>query len=277
MVGVVANRLVDPVLTDVSIHTEGDIKLSRMLPSQTTDVFADRDLVLFARYSGHGSGRIIVEGKRRGVPVRWESTASFPDRGRENPFVARLWATQRVGFLSAEKHRNGGNAEIDDEIRSLGERYGIPTEFTSYLVVEPRLAMGGMSGRPTAPARDMQFESAKAASAQRSATNAAMLDSMATVSADRSSEATRRVDGRTFVLRNGAWTDTRFTAGFQKTVIKPFSQAYFDVLDQLPELRAVFALGAHVIVVGKTRAIELRDDGVSELNAAALGALTRSW
>ena len=111
-----------------------------MLPAQPTDIFADRDLVLLARYTGHGTARVVVEGKRRGTPVHWTSTVDFPDRERENPFVARLWATQRVGFLSAEKRKNGGSTEIDDEIRTLGERYGIPTEFTSYLVTEPQLA-----------------------------------------------------------------------------------------------------------------------------------------
>ena len=291
MVGVVADRLVDPVLTDVRVHTEGDIKLSRMLPSQASDIFADRDLVLFARYSGHGSARIVVDGKRRGAPVRWESTVNFPDRERDNPFVARLWATQRVGFLSAEKRKNGGNAEVDDEIRSLGERYGIPTEFTSYLVVEPRVAASGGVGRgpmrlmdavttaaapAAAPARDTRFEAAKSAAAQRAVTNASVLDSMSTVASD-ASGGTRRVDGRTFVLRDGAWTDIRFKPDMRKTSIKPFSKAYFDVLEQLPELRAVFALGDRVIVVGKSSAIELSNSGVSELTPSGLNALAKAW
>jgi len=302
MVGVVAERLVDPVLTDVHVRAEGDVRLARMLPSQSTDIFAERDLVLFARYSGHGSSRIVVEGKRRGQPVHWESTVSFPDRARENPFVARLWATQRVGFLSAEKRKTGGNSEIDEEIRSLGERYGIPTEFTSYLVVEPRLASnpamrrqgiplqqvaptaasGGfvraVPGSAPAPVsmRDVSFEAAKAASAQRAITNAVALDSMAAAT-ERKDSGTRRVDGRTFVLDNGVWTDVRFKPDMPKAVIKPYSKAYFDLVSQLPELRAVFTLGSRVIVVGKACAIELNDAGNAELSASALGALVKAW
>jgi hypothetical protein len=173
MVGVVANRLVDPVMTDVRVRVEGDVKLSKILPAQPTDIFADRDLVLLARYSGSGRGRIIVEGTRRGAPVQFTSTVDFPNRDRQNAFVARLWAAQRVGFLSAEKRRNGGEREVDEEIRMLGERYGIPTEFTSYLVVEPRLGHADRSGlaaewcaQHPAPAcrwtrRDRSVESAK--------------------------------------------------------------------------------------------------------------------
>ena len=151
MVGIVANRLVDPILTDVRVRVDGDARLSKLLPATTSDVFADRDLVLFARYSGHGPSRIIVEGNRRGVPVTWTSAVDFPDRERQNPFVARLWAAQRVGFLSAEKRKNGDSREFDDEIRMLGERYGIPTEFTSYLVTEPQFAVMRTAGGAGAP------------------------------------------------------------------------------------------------------------------------------
>jgi hypothetical protein len=85
------------------------------------------------------------------------------------------------------------------------------------------------------------------------------------------------VDGRTFVLRDAVWTDLRFKPDMQKTVIKAFSKAYFDVVAQLPELRSAFALGSRVIVVGKARAIELSDNGDSDLSAAALAALVKAW
>ena len=299
MVGIVANRLVDPALTDVRIHLEGggDVRLAKMLPAQSSDIFADRDLVVLARYSGHGAVRIVVDGMRHGVPVTWRSETSLPDRDRQNPFVARLWASQRVGFLSAEKRKSGGSSETDDEIRSLGERYGIPTEFTSYLVTEPRFAVNH-SGVPmpmsraagaagsvalqsvvmtSADARTNQFEQAKAASAQRSASSISLVDSLSSFPVLANGAATRRVDGRTFVLRDGVWTDTRFHAGMQVVAIAPFSHAYFDVMDKFPELRAVFALGGKVTVVGRDRAIQVTDAGVAELSAVALAALSKAW
>jgi hypothetical protein len=59
--------------------------------------------------------------------------------------------------------------------------------------------------------------------------------------------------------------------------IKPFSKAYFDVMDQLPELRAVFALGDELTVVGRDRAIALADDDAADLTGAALSGLAKSW
>jgi Ca-activated chloride channel family protein len=300
MVGIVADRLVGPMLTDVHVRVEGDVRLSRMLPGESTDIFADRDLSLVARYSGHGHARVVVEGRRGSTPVTWTSTVDFPDRDRENSFVARLWATQRVGYLSAEKRKYGGSSEIDDEIRALGERYGIPTEFTSYLVTEPqalpvRTAQMGAGGggrgglvptalsAPADAAQRQAFESAKVASAQRSVSNVAAIDSLSRAAGrpmrEDKDEANknRRVDGRTFTLRDGVWTDVRYHAGMQVTTIKPYSKAYFDALQQLPELKSVFALGDRVIVVGKTGAIRVDDTGVAELAPNALVALVRGW
>jgi Ca-activated chloride channel family protein len=295
-VGLVASRLVDPVLTDVRVRVDGDVRVSRMLPMQPIDLFAGQDLVLLARYSGSGRGRVVFEGRRRGEMVRWTSNAEFPDRDRSNPFVARLWATQRVGYLSAEKRKNGGNREIDDEIRQLGERYGIPTEFTSYLVVEPNMVadrvdlrrrqlgtVGAPSAAPApAAAREKNFEEAKMAQLQRAATSLAAVDSSAIVMRDRSADgsAVRSIGGRTFVQRNGTWTDARYRAGdnaIKLVRIKAFSKAYFDLSEQLPELRAIFALGDKVLVMGKAVAIEVTPEGADELSSGEMSRLVRDW
>ena len=255
-----------------------------MLPSQPSDLFADHDLVALARYSGHGQARVIVEGNRRGTPVRWTSTVDFPDRERDNPFVARLWAAQRVGYLSAEKRKHGASQEIDDEIRTLGERYGIPTEFTSYLVTEPqrrrqparhhrpgvgRTADGASRANSASSWRKRRRRSARSATwrcwirsgprRRRRPTRDGWRDAAVN---------TRRVDARTFTLRDGVWTDVRFRTGMETIIIKPYSKAYFDLLTQLPELRSTFALGDRVIVVGKSVAISLDDaKGASEITA----------
>jgi Ca-activated chloride channel family protein len=279
MVGIIADRLVDPVLTDVRIHATNGVTLSKILPAQTADLFADRELVMSARYSGHGQARIVVDGSQRGKPVQWTANVTFPDRDRTDSFVARLWATQRVGYLSAEKRRNGGSAEVDDEIRELGERYGIPTEFTSYLATEPRFAIGRAGSAPTS--RVVSFEQAKAASAQRAARSIAAVDSLSAAIAPRANGAamstTRTVAGRTFTLMGSSWVDLRYRAGMTTTKVAPFSNAYFDLLTRLPELRAVFALGESVTVVGRDRAIVVATGGADNLTNAALSALVAAW
>src|ERR1019366_359878 len=141
------DRLARPVATDVHIHADG-VRLYGLEPQGAVDLFAGQDLVVLARYSGtREDATLVIEGRNSDGPVRWTGHVSFPGHATENAFVARLWAAQRVGYLSAERHRIGGNAELDAELRQLGERYGIPTELTSYLVTEHgALSATGMPG-----------------------------------------------------------------------------------------------------------------------------------
>jgi Ca-activated chloride channel homolog len=140
-VSVVASRLTNPVLTNVRVTADG-VRLLQPQPQGALDLFAGQDLVVLARYRGAGEATVQVEGTSAQGPVRWTTRATFPERARDHAYVARLWATQRVGWLSAERRRHGPSAELDGEIRALGLRYGIPTELSSYLVLEPGMVAG---------------------------------------------------------------------------------------------------------------------------------------
>jgi Ca-activated chloride channel family protein len=279
------------------------VRLIKRHPSDAADIFAGQDYVLLTRYSGSGTSTIRFEGRTASGPVSWSTRVALPSSSRENSFVARLWATQRVGYLSAEKRKNGGSREIDAEIRELGEKYSIPTEFTSYLVLEPGMrrdlatdagsqlnnvvvtgvatqaegrAAGAAAAPPpavSAPSRaNAAFESARTAAKQRSATNMAAVDEMAASSAD-----TRRVGSRTFVLRSGVWTEARRVESMKIVRVQAFSAAYFELMDTIPELREVFALGDRVHVTGREIAIEITSDGSQSLSDSELASIKARW
>src|SRR4029450_8760 len=111
-VTLVASRITSPVVTDVRIRPEG-VRLTRMHPTLPADIFAGQDLILFARFAGSGEGRVIAGGGTPAGPVTWTERVRFPERERRNSFVARLWAAQRAGWLSAERRRNGPSPELD--------------------------------------------------------------------------------------------------------------------------------------------------------------------
>jgi Ca-activated chloride channel family protein len=270
------------------VHADG-VRLLKMHPSGPVDIFAGEDLVLLARYDGSGNATIRFDGQTTSGPVTWTTRAYFPERSRENPFVARLWATQRVGYLSAEKRKNGGSREIDDEIRDLGDRFGIPTEFSSYLVVEPgmnrrQLGSGnvqlgqvvttGMSSTRTAAPAAAPFEAAKTASAQRSATNMSMADAAVSASAGAS---VQRAGNVTLVLRDSVWTDVKYKTTGEMLRVKPYSDAYFKLLELQPDLREPFSVGDRVIVAGRGMAIELTPSGVERLSDRDLAMLRNRW
>ncbi len=300
VVGVVAQRLTSPVATDLRIRAAG-VTLHAVQPAGRLDLFAGQELVVLARYRGAAEqGRITITGQTADGPVTWNATARFPARRSADAFVGRLWATQRVGWLSAERRKNGASREVDDEIRELGERWGIPTELTSYLVLEPGMvanvptprpfdgrarherptaqrvdatsAAGSGAARALVPpaAAPSEFEAAKAAAEMRAARS---LSDMAAMRADERATSTRR-----FALRDGTWVDLRPEAKDARVLrVKPFSEAYFALMERAPELREAFALGERVRVHGRAMTLLLADDGVERLAERDLAAFIRDW
>jgi Ca-activated chloride channel family protein len=283
-VSLVASRLVDPVLTDIRVTADG-VSLNKVLPANGGDLFAGQDLVVLGRYRGTGSGTIRIEGRRNGQPVVWTMRADFPDRQPENGFVARLWAAQRIGFLSAERRRADGSSELDTEIRTLGERFSLPTEFTSYFVREPgnpmmhQARIGGMgagSAAAPAPPAAVQFEAARRAADQRAATTAAALD--ATPERQNGGGTERLVSGHTFRLADGTWTDIQPAGSRKEVTVRAFSKAYFDLLSQIPELKDLLSIGDQVTVVGRGIVISIRTDkGLDTLSQADLKSTIAAW
>lgn len=302
VVGVVAQRLTRPVATDIRIRAQG-VTLHAVQPAGRLDLFAGQELVVLARYRGSAEmGRISITGSTPEGPVTWSATARFPARRTSDAFVGRLWATQRVGWLSAERRKNGASREVDAEIRDLGERWGIPTELTSYLVLEPGMdarvaqgtrlqsqdaarqrAVGGaarselasgttVTANAAAPPSVSQFEEAKAAASMREAR------SLADVAPREDDASVRRTSTRQFVLANGAWVDTRTAAKDARNVrVKPFSAAYFELMDKVQELREAFSLGERVQVHGRAVTVILAADGVERLSTAEVAAISRDW
>lgn len=310
-VGLVASRLTSPVASDlrVSVQCRGDsncVQLVHALPEGPVDLFSGQDLVLLTRYTGSGQARLSFDGRSATGAVHWETNVDFPDHDRDNAFVPRLWATRRIGWLSAERRQHGASPELDDELRTLGERYGIPTELTSYLVQEPQAQLSdngirirGITAMPTpmpssAPAA--KFESARNATAQREAKSIGAMDKMVLSQSvvtgagastpaeklgadvkDARTDAVRRGGDHLFANRDGRWTDVAFKEGMKIVKIKPFTAAYFKVLDAIPELRVSFAVGEKVIVAGKHVAIEVSNDGAEQLGDAELSSLREQW
>jgi Ca-activated chloride channel family protein len=292
-VSVVASRLTNPVVTDMKVYADG-VRLLKTHPSQPSDIFAGQDFVMLTRYDNGQSGatRLHFEGRTANGPVHWTSRVVFPSSARENSFIARLWATQRVGYLSAEKRRHGGSSEVDDEIRQLGEQYGIPTEFSSYLVLEPGMdprrrggnlqlnqaVITGSAGAapPAAPMSVQVFEDARKSASQRAATSLSAADA-ATEGAFARLDATRRAGKRVFALRDSAWTDIALKDSMRRVKIRSYSAAYFAILDALPELREALALGERVVVAGRDIAIEIGPAGVEKMSDREIQDLQSKW
>jgi hypothetical protein len=125
-----------------------------------------------------------------------------------------------------------------------------------------------------AAAPTVQFEAAKSAAAQRSATSLSAADAAAGIREDAN---VRRAGNVTLVLRDGVWTDVRYKKSGTVLQIKPFSDAYFKLIEMVPDLREPFSVGERVIVAGRNMTIELTPSGKDSLTDRDVRLVRDSW
>ena len=276
------NKISAPVLTNITLETgglnTGDVYPATPLP----DLFAGTQLTLVGRYRGDASNlSFTLKGQVNGTEQTFVySGLNFPGRAGGEAFIARLWATRRIGDLLNSIRLNGENKELIDSVVKLSVRYGIITPYTSFLITENDILTA--DGRNRAEAAFQQeaqtlstdktgSAAVSAADASSGLANAAApapaqfaaqptmspsgtmtstIGGEANVGDENVTNPIQTVNDKTFLLQNGVWTDTAFqpdTMQTQKVIF--LSDEYFALLDKTPELAPYFAIGDKVIAV----------------------------
>jgi Ca-activated chloride channel homolog len=293
---VLATRIRFPVLTDLRIGNSA-VRIDEIYPMELPDLFADEELVIVGRYRGAGRANVTVTGRRAGRMETFATTAQFANHSLDNDYIPKIWASRKVGYLAQRIKLHGRNQELIDALRETALRYGILSEYTSYLVQEP------MEGRPLA-ARDLNSPppsapmnqagsvggaraatgqgavvAAEAVRKQREAKTSSEVDAAASM--DRAEERdanTRTVAGRTFRNLNGMWTDAAYRSGSGDVVtIEPFSPAYFALLQAMPELEPYWKAFDRVVVNGRSTSIKLAVGGAKQLDATRMAAIVKGF
>jgi Ca-activated chloride channel family protein len=136
-VGGFYSKIKDPVLSDVSLtFTNPALRVTQMQPAVLPDLFNGDMLVVFGRYSGSGASAARITGTFDGKAHQFTADVDFPAQSPDNAFIARLWATRRVGWLLDEMRMHGESTELRDEVIHLAREFGIVTPYTAYLILE---------------------------------------------------------------------------------------------------------------------------------------------
>jgi Ca-activated chloride channel family protein len=284
--GSLAERMRYPALTDLRI-VSSPVSFERLAPGEIPDLFAGEELVLVGRYRGQGAGSVVVEGRRNGRVERVVVAADFPRHDAGNAFVSRLWATRRVGELTRQLRLEGPNPEVVEEIRTLALRHGILTEYTSYLVLEPGMdprnpqpMSRDLAAAPAAQTGADAFGRAEEASAMTKSATAEFADGAARRRAEserRDGTEVRAAGGRTFRLRDGAWTDDAHGPSREVVRVKAWSPAYFELVRALPEIVPALQAGEDVLVAGRRVSVRVGGSGLEGWEAGALARLVRNF
>jgi len=299
-VGNLVGKLRRPALVNLRV-VESPVELRELSPGTLPDLFYGEEMVVFGRYHGTGRGRLIIEGERNGRRERFTAEADFPRVSASNEFIPKLWASRRIGDLTRQIRLEGSNESLMREVRDLGLKYGILTEYTSYLVQEPNLAMrrdpnqpmpdiaangaGAMRqmAPPPAPAAQtgkLAFERARESGRMSKATTLSEADAAAEdklESLGRSDSELRRAGGRLFRRQAGVWTDVTHADSLRVLTLAPFSPAYFAVVRSLPELTASLQVENPVLVAGKRASLKVEAGGREKLSEAELRDFVRQF
>ncbi len=142
--GLAGPVLVDPVLENLDAQGQPVARASEMLPQRLADVFDGQNIIVMGKYRGAEPLHFRLRGKYAGKERTFDFTFKLDTASVRNSFVARLWASRRIGLLAEEIRQGGaGNPkaaaadpklkELVDEIVRLSMEFGILTEYTAFL------------------------------------------------------------------------------------------------------------------------------------------------
>src|SRR6266568_4108960 len=295
-VGALAAKVASPVLTDVTIAAGSGVELYDLQPGNLSDLFAGDEMVVLGRYRGAGSEEqsVTVSGRRNGRQEEFRTTFADRENG-DARYIEQLWAARKAGALSREIRLHGQTREVMDALKQLALRYGILTEYTSYLVQEPTIALRRqaenrvLQAPAAAPADQAGAGYVGRAAQEKSMADAVHIDGVAvrgTVNVSELDEMrrarsginpTQRIGGRLFIMRDGTWTDLGHGDSLRVVSIAPYSDAYFALLKAVPELREAAVLEPAVLVAGRRASIKIETGGKTTLSPGELERLVREF
>ncbi len=165
-----AERLADPVLTDIELATgrsspiaesrlpapEGLRRkrritadsseekksaaywasISEVYPRHLPDVFAAAPIVVTGRYSKAGPGVLKLTGNLGGLPWQRIINVNFPAKTEGTEAIGTLWAREKIAELSFEEARGEEREEV---ITQTALAHNLMSQYTSFVAVEERI------------------------------------------------------------------------------------------------------------------------------------------
>lgn len=287
-------KISTPVLSNLKLELAG-AQVEDLYPYPLPDLFAGGQLILAGRYRAGGPTQVTLEGMVNGQSKRYTFDDLRLREGGGEPFIARLWATRKIGYLLNQIRLQGADQELIDEIVRLSTTYGIVTPYTSFFVPEP-LPVADANGMPLptmalAPQAVVEVEkqlgsqaadALSAASAAPASGAGAVQESVSREelrSAEQAAsggveQGVRTAGDKTFVFQAGLWVDTAYRDDMTRQTLDFGSPAYFDLLQTHPEWAGYLAVSPNLIVALDSVAYVITDTGANMEPAAVMPSPT---
>lgn len=242
------DKIAFPVLTDVALSFSGGIGEYDLFPDVISDFYKGSQLILFGRYKTPAASTVTLNGKFNGQGKTYSSTVNFVSDDKSFDYIPTLWATRKIGYLMDEIRLNGETSELKNSVISLSKKFGIITEYTSFLV-EGNVT-GSDSDNLSKALRESGFGDATGEDAFGAATGVQGLKNMDTAAealetGEDVSSNFKTIGAKTFYLTDGRWVDSEYK-GLAVTSLDFASDAYFAAVAAAPSLGQYFALSQNV-------------------------------
>ena len=289
-------KMSSPALVDLALEIAG-MQFHDLMPRELPDLFHNNEIFITGRYKGTAPTKATVTVSGQGEDgARTLSAAVDVSGGTRHNQIPRLWANRKVSFLLDQVRLKGDNPELLSEIDRLAVRYGIVTPYTSYLITEPGMYFSRDARRQAlddemlvareedsgerAVGRSKVNQSNQAADVaaapQMAGAGSGNAPPMMPVPAAPYGEGSASmpvnyVNNQTFVQQaeNGGyrWIDARFEESMRRVQVTAYSDEYFALLDEFPELADYLSQGEEVTLqIGDGLVLETVIDEVT--NAA---------
>ena len=276
-----AQKISRPALTDITLSF-ATAKTDHVYPNPLPDLFYGSEIIITGRYDGGEADQAVVQGKLAGQNKTYEFPIEFKPGSTSDEFIALLWANRRIGYLTQQIRLHGESDEVIDEIIALSKKFGIVTDYTSFLV----------TGDDVYSASDINFRGSREHLRDAVKSNIAMYEQpVGDVAVEQSKKFTGmqesekayqnfalnlderkyksqflQVGAQNFVNVSGNWVQGDLDDDKFDMEIKNFSDAYFKILETDPSLGRYLGLGDNVRIQIGTQVVQFSDNGRESLS-----------
>ncbi len=281
-----ASKISHPALTDL-VLTFNPKETRDVYPRPLPDLFYGSEIIVLGRYDGSGASNAILKGKVGRQEVVYEYPARFGDGSSRNEYIAMLWANRRIGYLLQQMRLHGTSDELLNEVVELSKKFGIITEYTSYLVtgdrnrrhddfwyMPPTAARKMLKGKMETLGEEQSgysaFNQSKNLNTQSYAAQIPLEGEV--MMGDKKKRFTNiaQVGNQAFFQSGSNWVQSTLKEDRFDIEIKPFSKAYFQLLEKDPSLGRYLALGNEVRFNIGSQIVQIADTGKESLTDGEL-------
>lgn len=124
-----------PLLTDVKVSFQG-MDVYDAEPLTVPSLYAERPLLVYGKYRGQATGKILISGKTGEGEFSKSFDLSTIKPQKENKALVYLWARNRIMLLDDYGKLPGNEESIKKDVTDLGLKYNLLTAYTSFIAID---------------------------------------------------------------------------------------------------------------------------------------------